>query len=91
MSRPTPASAGEWKVVTVLCCALANASARSVPQKGEEQYRQLHDLYALTQAVMQAYGGTLQPVMGNHVLAVFGAPIAQEDHAQRAVLAALEL
>ena len=27
--------------------------------------------------------GTLQPVVGDHMLAVFGAPVAQEDHAQR--------
>jgi class 3 adenylate cyclase/tetratricopeptide (TPR) repeat protein len=54
-------------------------------------YRQLCRLYALAQPVVQRYGGTLQPVLGDHVLAVFGAPVAQEDHAQRAVLAALEL
>jgi hypothetical protein len=41
--------------------------------------------------VVQRYEGTLQPVLGAHVLAVFGAPVAQEDHAQRAVLAALDL
>ena len=37
------------------------------------------------------YGGTIQPVTGNRFLALFGAPLAQEDHAQRAMLAALRL
>ena len=37
------------------------------------------------------YGGTIQQVAGDRLLAVFGAPLAQEDHAQRAVLAALGL
>ena len=41
--------------------------------------------------VVQQYGGMFQPAMGDGVLIVFGAPIAQEDHAVRAALAALEL
>jgi hypothetical protein len=45
----------------------------------------------MAQPVVQRYEGTLQPVLGDHMLAVFGAPVAQEDHAQRAVLAALDL
>ena len=40
---------------------------------------------------MQRYGGTLLQVSGEGFLALFGAPVAQEDHARRAVLAALEL
>ncbi len=77
---------GEWKVVTVLCCALTGA-----PPEREARYRQLHDLYILARDAVQGYGGTLQPVVGDQVLAVFGAPVAQEDHAHRAVLAALAL
>ena len=40
---------------------------------------------------VQRYGGTLLQVSGDGFLALFGAPVAQEDHARRAVLAALEL
>ena len=40
---------------------------------------------------MHQYGGTIQQVAGDRLLAMFGVPLAQEDHAQRAVLAALEL
>jgi tetratricopeptide (TPR) repeat protein len=45
----------------------------------------------LTQEVLQPYAGTLTLVTGDGFTAVFGAPVAQEDHARRAVLAALEL
>jgi class 3 adenylate cyclase len=51
----------------------------------------LHALAVLAAATVQRYGGTLQPVVGDHLLALFGAPRAQEDHARCAVLAALDL
>ena len=81
---------GEWKLVTVLCAAPVNRSAGGGQPDADTWYRQLSRLYTLVQPVVQRKG-TLQPVLGDHVLAVFGAPVAQEDHAQRAVLAALEL
>ena len=40
--------------------------------------------YACVQDTVQQYGGTLQPPMGDRVLAMFGAPLAQEDHVVRA-------
>jgi adenylate cyclase len=89
--RDTITSAAEWKMVTVLCCGLAEDSARFTPEEPDARYRQMHELYLLAQDVLQGYGGTLQPVVGECIMAVFGAPVVQEDHAQRAVLAALEL
>ena len=82
---------GEWKLVTILCAAPVPRSAGGAQPDADTWYRQLSRLYTLAQPVVQRYEGTLQPVLGDHVLAVFGAPVAQEDHAQRAVLAALEL
>jgi DNA-binding winged helix-turn-helix (wHTH) protein/class 3 adenylate cyclase/tetratricopeptide (TPR) repeat protein len=90
LQRYAPASTGEWKLVTVLCCALAEPST-GAPLELETHYRQLSALYALARDAVQRYGGTLQPVAGEQILALFGAPLAQEEHAQRAVLAALAL
>ena len=42
-------------------------------------------------SVVQHYDGTLTPSTGERFTALFGAPAAQEDHARRAVLAALDL
>jgi class 3 adenylate cyclase len=46
---------------------------------------------ACAEEVVQRYEGTLVHVTGDGFTALFGAPVAQEDHARRAVLAALEL
>jgi hypothetical protein len=54
-------------------------------------YHLMHDVLALTQETVQRYDGTLLYVSSEGFLALFGAPVAQEDHARRAVLAACEL
>jgi predicted ATPase/class 3 adenylate cyclase len=54
-------------------------------------YHLMRDVLALTQETVQRYGGTLLYVSGEGFVALFGAPVAHEDHARRAVLAALEL
>jgi adenylate cyclase len=51
----------------------------------------MRELYALARSEIQRYGGTLRQVTGDRFTAVFGVPMAQEDHVQRAVLAALGL
>jgi DNA-binding winged helix-turn-helix (wHTH) protein/class 3 adenylate cyclase/tetratricopeptide (TPR) repeat protein len=84
------AATEEWKFVTVLCCALA-APPPEAPREAEPHYHALHALVVLAEAAVQRYGGTLQPVVGDHIIALFGAPRAQEDHARCAVLAALDL
>jgi class 3 adenylate cyclase len=47
--------------------------------------------FRLAQQAVQQYAGTIQQIGDDDFLALFGAPMAQEDHAQRAVLAALSL
>ena len=85
-----PASAGEWKLVTVLCGTVTEVAA-AAPPTPERHYSQVRALSTLARDTVQQYGGTLHPVVGECIIAVFGAPIAQEEHAQSAVLAALEL
>ena len=82
---------GEHKQVTVLCCALAEAPTLAARLGPEAMYHLMHDVLALAQDTVQRYEGTLTQVSGDGFLALFGAPVAQEDHARRAVLAALEL
>jgi adenylate cyclase len=52
-------------------------------------HSQMRALYALAQSEVDRYGGTLQHVAGDRFIALFGVPVALEDHARRAVLAAL--
>ena len=84
-------SHGERKFVTILCCGLGNTSDFLRQHSLDALHSLMNALYARARNVVQQYGGMFQPAMGDGVLIVFGAPIAQEDHAVRAALAALEL
>ncbi len=91
-SVPHPVlSPGERKVVTVLCCAPVIPAADHASDDLDALYSLMQAFYACVQDTVQQYGGTLQPPMGDRVLAMFGAPLAQEDHVVRAGLAALAL
>ncbi|HEY7492232.1 MAG TPA: winged helix-turn-helix domain-containing protein, partial [Candidatus Tectomicrobia bacterium] len=82
---------GERKQVTVLCGALAEAPTLAARLGPEAMYRLMRDVLALVHDTVQRYDGTISQVSGEGFVALFGAPVAQEDHARRAVLAALEL
>jgi DNA-binding winged helix-turn-helix (wHTH) protein/class 3 adenylate cyclase len=82
---------GERKQVTILCCALADARGVAAHVGSEAMYRLMQGFFALAQRVVQRYAGTLTQRLNDGFVALFGAPVAQEDHARRAVLAALEL
>jgi class 3 adenylate cyclase/tetratricopeptide (TPR) repeat protein len=82
---------GEHKQVTVLCAALAEAATLAARLGSEAMYHLMRAVLVLAQDTVQRYGGTLLQVSGEGFLALFGAPVAQEDHARRAVLAAFEL
>ena len=57
---------------------------------GAERLREIMaELVERAAAVVQRYGGTVDKFTGDGIMAVFGAPVALEDHAIRACLAAL--
>ena len=57
---------------------------------GAERLREIMaELVDRCAAVVQRYGGTVDKFTGDGIMAVFGAPVALEDHAVRACLAAL--
>jgi len=87
----TAIPAEEYKLVTILCGAVVEAPALAAQLGPERWYRWLQTVVDLAQEVLHHYDGTLMPPTNEGFTAVFGAPVAQEDHARRAVLAALEL
>ena len=59
---------------------------------GAERLREIMaDLFDRSVAVVRRYEGTVDKFTGDGIMAVFGAPIALEDHALRACMAALEI
>jgi adenylate cyclase len=80
--------AGERKQVTVLACALSSLVTQAAGLEPETLYTVRQRVFAVAQQAVQRYDGTIQHFVDNMCLAVFGAPVAQEDHARRAVLAA---
>jgi DNA-binding winged helix-turn-helix (wHTH) protein len=92
-SPPTPVreSTGEQKLATTLCCGVAHAPVLAKRLGTNVLYDLMQELYDIGRQEVLRYGGTMQGVMGDQLVATFGAPMAEEDHAYRAVLAALGL
>ena len=82
---------GERKQVTVLFADL-KGSMELLADRDPEEARQLLDpvLECMMDAVHR-YEGTVNQVMGDGIMALFGAPLAHEDHAVRACYAALRM
>jgi class 3 adenylate cyclase len=82
---------GERKQVTVLFADL-KGSMELLADRDPEQARKLLDpvLERMMEAVHR-YEGTVNQVMGDGIMALFGAPLAHEDHAVRACYAALRM
>ncbi len=59
---------------------------------GAERLREIMaELLDRSTAVIQRYGGTVDRFTGDGIMAIFGAPVALEDHAYRACLASLDI
>jgi adenylate cyclase len=86
-----PDTHAEYKQVTVLFADVVH-SMEIAAAVGPERLREImKELVERCAAVVKRYGGTVDKFTGDGVMAVFGAPIALEDHASRACLAALAI
>jgi predicted ATPase/class 3 adenylate cyclase len=82
---------GERKQVTVLFCDIADSS-RFTQQLDPEVLHQLMDqLLRIMAETVHRYEGTVNQYLGDGLMALFGAPVALEDHAFRAMQAALTI
>jgi len=80
---------GEMKQVTVLFCDIVNSTPMT-ERLGPEAMRDLVQVFLeASLAEVRRYGGTAPQFTGDGFMAVFGAPVTEEDHVRRALLAAL--
>jgi class 3 adenylate cyclase len=82
---------GERKQVTVLFADLKGSMELLADRDPEEARRLLDPVLERMMEAVHRYEGTVNQVMGDGIMALFGAPVAHEDHAVRACYAALRM
>jgi class 3 adenylate cyclase/tetratricopeptide (TPR) repeat protein len=82
---------GERKQVTVLFADLKGSMELLADRDPEEARTILDPVLELMMEAVHRYEGTVNQVMGDGIMALFGAPLAHEDHAVRACYAALRM
>ncbi len=87
---PYSAPVAERRLVSVLFADLVGFTALSADRDPEETRELLTRYFDLARDVIGRYGGTVEKFIGDAVMAVWGAPTAHEDDAERAVRAGLE-
>jgi class 3 adenylate cyclase len=90
LAEPAPARE-ERKVVTVLFADLVGFTSRAERMDPEDVRALLAPYYVRLRAELERFGGTVEKFIGDAAMALFGAPIAHEDDAERAVRAALAI
>jgi class 3 adenylate cyclase len=98
---PTPSGAtagtsadapvAERRLVSILFADLVGFTTLAEGRDAEDTRELLSRYFDISREVIGRYGGTVEKFIGDAVMAVWGAPIAHEDDAERSVQAALEL
>jgi class 3 adenylate cyclase/tetratricopeptide (TPR) repeat protein len=89
-AQPT-GPAVERRLVTVLFADLVGFTPMSEARDAEDVRDLLSRYFDGARQVVERYGGTVEKFIGDAVMAVWGTPVAQEDDAERAVRAGLDL
>ncbi|NVK42817.1 MAG: AAA family ATPase [Oceanospirillaceae bacterium] len=84
-------SAGERKTITVLFADMAGSTALIHGLDPEDVRRLIDPVLELMMEAVHHYEGYVAKCLGDGILALFGAPVAHEDHPQRALYAALRM
>ncbi len=82
---------GERRIVTILFCDVQGSTSASQDMDPEEWAEVMNGVFEQMITPVYRYEGFVARLMGDSILAFFGAPIAHEDDPQRAVLAGLDI
>jgi class 3 adenylate cyclase len=90
-AETAPERSGERRVVTMLFCDVRGSTAMAETLDAEGWTDVMNSAYELLIEPVVRHEGTVARLMGDAILAFFGAPTAHEDDPQRAVMAGLEI
>jgi class 3 adenylate cyclase len=90
-ARPRPVPSGERRYLTVLFADMRESMELLARQDLEEARQVLDGMIERMMDAVHGAGGTVNQVMGDGIMALFGTPVAQQDHAVRACRAALRM
>jgi class 3 adenylate cyclase/tetratricopeptide (TPR) repeat protein len=82
---------GERKLVTVVFCDIANSTLLAERLGADVMHALLDRFFSVALDVVHRHEGTINQFLGDGFMALFGAPLAQEQHARQGVLASLAL
>jgi len=82
---------GDRRLVTIVFADISGFTALGERLDPEDVRAFQNELFTILSAVIEQYGGFVEKYVGDAVLAVFGAPVAHEDDAERALRAALAM
>jgi class 3 adenylate cyclase len=85
------ATADERKLVTIVFTDVSGFTALSEKLDPEKVRELINACFDWLVPVLQKYGGTIDKFIGDEIMALFGAPVAHEDDAERALRAALDM
>src|SRR5574341_182530 len=88
---PRPFIEGERKRVTILFADIRGSTSLIEKLDPEEVRKHFDPVLRVMMDAVHRYGGTVNQVLGDGVMALFGAPLAHEDHAVRACYTALAM
>ena len=91
LAEAAPSAGEERKVVSVLFVDLVGFTSSSDRADPEDVRARLRPYHERVKADIERFGGTVEKFIGDAVMAVFGAPIAHEDDAERAVRSSLRI
>lgn len=91
VSRSSPAPVSERRWVSVLFCDLVGFTTLAESKDVEDVRELLSAYFDAARTIVSRYGGTVEKFIGDAVMAVWGVPVTNEDDAERAVRAGLDL
>lgn len=90
-ARAGRSSQGERRIVTILFCDVVGSTSLAEQLDPEDWAEIMDDAFDFLIEPIYRYEGTVARLMGDAILAFFGAPVAHEDDPQRAILAGLDI